>query len=533
MANVIIPNVFAPNTLADANAVNANFTAVANAINSGLTGYYYDASATPYGLAPTNTGALNLTALNTVLTAAQGDNGGTIIIPTFTTACQVSGTWNLGTFALIVAGSSPQSELVQQVTGNFISVVNNSPLGVLINSLKLNMTACASGIGLYTSNCQNIKAENVYFANCPTAAYFDNSSLQCGLTNCTIENDSQGGTVSTVAPMVAVFGAQDYIVESVIRQMPIGKGGPRHNAGFGMGNFSDFRATNVHFSDTDYGLIILQDGAKNGVFTACRFDSYTQALNLQSLTPAGNINCLYFSNVEWYLTTTSTSALPGAFIDTNGGPNTNYDNLQFTSCTAAGWGGAGLNINAGENIKVVGGRYSSNGQSSATGAGILISGGNLIDIDSANCTGQLQDFGNQTFGVQPYGIAVTGGTNITLRGCNLSGNIAGALYVPTPISSLEVYDCKGYNDVPTVITASMPTSGVGFSAQTAGATPYYGPATFEVTGGTITSIAFYASSAAALPEYTSPLTSGTFDLSPGQYCKINYTGSPSFVMVGR
>src|ERR1700677_3775674 len=142
MANFIIPNVFAPNTVADANAVNANFTAVANAINSGLTGYYYDASATPYGLAPSNTGAVNLIALNTVLTAAQGDNGGTIIIPTFTSACQVAGTWSLGTGALIIAGSSPQAELVQLTSGNFISVVNNSPVGVLINSLKLDMKEC-------------------------------------------------------------------------------------------------------------------------------------------------------------------------------------------------------------------------------------------------------------------------------------------------------------------------------------------------------------------------------------------------------
>ena len=266
---------------------------------------------------------------------------------------------------------------------------------------------------------------------------------------------------------------------------------------------------------------------------------YSTAVRMVPSAATGRIFGEKYTSCSIRKSDESVDNAPVVQMDSNGGPSTNINDIEYNDCTVYADVVAPqanqyiYEIGVCSDWRIIGG-YAGNASPSG-GAAIAITGACGDGLVMGTNLSPSYPHANTPSAAQ-WALLVTAAPAglVQFIGVNMRGYTGPVSVTASLPISLEIIDCPGYNDVPTIITEVMPATDTSFSAQTAGATPYFGPATFEITGGTITSIAFYPNAnPASLPEYTSPLTAGTFDLSPGQFCKIIYTGSPSFVMVGR
>lgn len=520
----IVPNTFSPNTVADANAVNANFVAVEAAINS------ITQTSTAAALVSSATGAQNLAAFQVAQAAVTTSGGGTIIIPSSSSPFYWDGPATI-TGPTIIQGTSEAATLYQQVDFNSILAIQSSGYqGITVEDITLQaLMGLTTVTAIQLLGGENFTANNVRFVNCQQALNLGTTGLSAFINNCTIIYDS----LINNQVMVFTTAAQTHIFGGEFRQLAQSKGGAVGCTCAWIQGAQYTRISDIHISDWNIGVLI--DHTDTVFLEHVNCQSWQNCVSITSSSNNGNINDVFIDNCAFRLSSGSTSQTPLIVVNTAGGNNTLTDGVEITGTECYLSNDSGLQITGGQNIKVNGGRYSANGQnpaSVATGAGVAITGGNNIELTGVNLTGTAPV--RVGGGTQPYGLAVTGSpTSVRVIGCNLTGNSIAAVYAPNPVAGLEIIDCEGYNDQNTVITNSMPTSGAIVSAQTIAATPYFGPATFEISGGTITSIKFYDGATAGFLSYTSPLTAGTFALTPGQYFSIEYTGSPTFVMVGR
>ena len=87
--------------------------------------------------------------------------------------------------------------------------------------------------------------------------------------------------------------------------------------------------------------------------------------------------------------------------------------------------------------------------------------------------------------------------------------------------NVQITDCAGYNDQGVAVRTTPPGTG-SFTGATFG---YYGPVEFYTTGGGIGVI--------TIDGHATALLSGSFFLMPRETAQLSYTGTPSFLMLGK
>lgn len=527
----------------------------------------YNAACSDYAMGMDTGNSDNSPALKAAITDALNgtgakhgaNNGGLVLIPAGTYTCASAISLDANNYpdkGVIIQGTGGGAELLFTADNvDFIQLFNfNSGRGIRFKNIRFTFASdlMTGGFAIYTANCQNVSCEEVYFYNCPGAFFADNNSLQCGLTNCTIDYN----LLIDDKTMVELDGSQCYVRDCVMRQHGAGASPPGPTGCFGIkiGSVSTSFVSGCHISEFDTGIHIGKN-AVEAYFSDCRVNAFTQAVTFNPDT--GSINGVFFSDCTFYLSQYSINQSAGIYVDTNAENDSNVADIIFNNCVVYGWYGPGLHINAGKNIVITGGSYSGNGldpQSGDFGAGIEITGGQHISIAGAQCMEVDQHNGS---GHQPYGIAIsttsssteaptdiviaactmlnntTNGilisgessthppTNIFVSNCDVTGYSAysSAISVTGTVTNLQITNCAGYNDQGVHVSTGLgPTSGANFNGATFG---YYGPITFYAWQSTspITQI--------AVQGINTHLTSGTFIVAPGStaHASITYTGS--------
>jgi hypothetical protein len=492
-----------------------------------------------YGMLPANSASNNTIAFQNCLDAAlEYSLGGIVFIPAG--QYQINGPFTLhmnGThdYGLIIAGSSGGAELVENNAANagetFSITGFQSGRGIHFQDLRLSVLQPNSTIvsAISVANSQNITCTRVYFENYPSAMVDDNQSLQCGLMTCTVDYES--GPINATA--IVLSGSQDFVINCVLLQKAINKGGPTGCTGVKIKSVSTSYVESTHINHFYYGIQVGAGGV-DAFFNDVRIDAYHMAVYFNPGN-GGTANNFFFNNCTFAIGDNSSDQTAGVYVDTSGGSGSNVASIFFNNCMAYGWLNAGIQINAGQNIVISGGQYSGNGSNPSTtvGAGILITGGAQITITGADCSGQAQII----FGaIQPYGIANIGGA-ASVSNCNLTYNGNGPIFASAPLA-FKVTDCRGYNDMGTVVSTAAPASGAAFNGTTSPYN-YYGPITFYVSSApnaTVTGVSISGTS-------TGLNSGGTFTLSPGLAptgftvtASITWTHTgphtPNFLMIG-
>ncbi|MBV9719283.1 MAG: hypothetical protein JOZ77_08185 [Candidatus Eremiobacteraeota bacterium] len=492
-----------------------------------------------YGMLPANSAALNTTAFQSSLDAAlEYSVGGIVFIPAG--QYQINGPFTLHMngshdYGLIIAGSSGATELVENnaaSAGETFSITGfQSGRGIHFQDLRLSVAQPNTNTvtAISVANSQNITCTRVYFENYPSAMVDDNQSLQCGLTTCTVDYVSGPANVTAIV----LSGSQDFVIDCVLLQQAISKGGVSGCTGIKIKSVSTSYVESTHINHFYYGIEVGAGGV-DAFFNDVRIDAYHMAVYFNP-GDGGTVNNFFFDNCSFALGDDSSDQTAGVYVDTNGAMNSNVASIFFSNCMAYGWLNAGIQINSGQNIVITGGQYSGNGWNAdtAVGAGILITGGSEITITGADCTGTAEIVSS----VQPYGIANIGGA-ASVSNCNLHANATGPIYASLPVL-FKVTDCRGYNDMGTVVSTTAPANAVAFNG-TSSPYGYYGPITFYVSSSssaTVTGVSISGSP-------TNLNTGGTFTLSPGLAptgffvsASITYTPHsaghvPNFLMIG-
>jgi len=564
----VTPNTFLPNTVADANQVNANFLAIEVALNAGppagalvatsdlsaLNWYnFFNFGALVNGGSVTN-GTAFATMLATMAALNNGSGGGIAYLPAgsfpiapgpgsgyvipIQTVFQGAG----ATVANSGDGKGGPAQTMLSMVGDGTLLFGFEPHtsgGVYFRNIAfgcqnplLPTTTCIN------SNLWNLVAEDCVFEGWPTAMVV---GLQAGARGCTFH---YGGNLSGCQQVIFSNPECFVIGPGEAYQNAIGNdGGPLGNSFLSLQGTEHSIVSFQHIFHWQYGIDYSQSSQQNryNQYTNLEMAIFSTAVRMVPSTSAGLIYSEKFTSCIIHKEDDATDGLPVVQIDANGGASTNINDIEFNGCTVFSDAPTPqanqyiYEIGVCSDWRIIGG-YAGNSSPNG-GAAIAITGqcGDGL-IMGTNLTPSLPNAENPS--AAQYAVLVKAAPigTVYVIGANMRGYSTPIYSTVGSAINLRVINCPGYNDAPggTIITSRMPTSGVSFSAQTAGLTPYYGPATIEVTGGTITAIKFsQAPIPPATASYTSPLTSGTFDLSPGQYCTIYYTGSPTFVMVGR
>jgi hypothetical protein len=316
--------------------------------------------------------------------------------------------------------------------------------------------------------------------------------------------------------------------------------------------------SNTHVSHFQTGVQIL-GGTQEAFLTNVHVDAFYTAVVIVPNANTGQIYEVHLSNCTLSLGNDSDAQTSGVIIGTDGGLNTNVSAIFLDNCSVLGFENAGLEIDGGQNIVVTGGQYASNGQNPDStpyiGAGIAITGGTQITISGADCSGisyywkNVLETGSTT---QPYGITVNNtASNVTIVGCNLRGNATNGIVVANEAeffpTDIFIRDCNvsGYSSYGMAIkvlggeTSVEATDCAGYNDLGSGAVlqstipPPANPIS-NVSFSYFGPIAFYVKGAGAvtIDGVNTNLTDGGYTLGPGETASIAGTAT-HFLAVGK
>lgn len=389
----------------------------------------YNVAADKYGASPSASASANLAAFQAALNDLNTAGSGKLVIPNLGAAYPLSGTLNPGAAPGAIVGVGKPELSKQDSTDLFDFNGTNNPSGFDIRDLKIKF-ANAPGLAISVKNSASVRALRVYFSQCAAMNVFT-GSLQCGIEQSTIDANNAAGIT-----LVTLNGAQAFLRSSVLRQTPIASGGGRNNVGVTVGGATAIFLDGNHLSDFDTGMTVT-DGMFELFATDNKIDAYTIALLIRPSASNKTIQVLRFSKLLCKLTNASSVVGHGIFADSNGGPASNVDDLDFDACMSNGFGTYGFEFGVCQNAKLRGGGARGNGSG---GVGITGAGG-------------VKAYGFDALGaapggsaVQPYGFVMPNGAggNLFADGCDLTGNVTAPTSIGTGNTS-RLVNCPGFN----------------------------------------------------------------------------------------
>ena len=514
------------------------------------------------GMAVNNSGSVNGLALQNLInmlinpSGPTEGNGGTISFPsvgTFPIAGPIKVTiptgsgYNPAALRFIGTGQQTIDTVNLEVSNNMdLFVIDNNAEGndnniggIVFQDMSMRYAVGqTSGAAIHVVNKgQNVRVFRCVFIDCPQAVYFE-ATLQCSMLecSCTYPNNPAVSCV-TIGGQGGVTGdgaVETYIAGCLFRSQEYSSG-----VGITVGNVEHLRVMNTRVEAFQQGIIIAPgyvagSNARKLFFgnVSCFPQSTvttTGAAVLIQPTGGQSVTQAWFSHCEFTAPDGGTAyGGAGVILDPINGAMGGglIDQIRFDDCFVCQWLGPGLSVLGGTNIEIKGGYYSANGNLGTVvpfpGISVKASG---VRIIGAACNNSILVGTSYVPAVQSYGIEVqSGATDIFVRGCDLRGNLHAPLFVlGTPANGqVQVTDCAGYNDQATTLTATPPGGGSTISGARYG---YYGPIAFYVSGGTGPIVTIDGNSTG--------LPSGGFTLSPGETASITYSGTPTFVVVGK
>ena len=556
----LVPNVFTPDTLADANAVNTNFTYVDNALNTlegmigaPITGFFVSTMKT------SNTAAANAIALQADILALIAQGGGTYLLPYG--KCSIAGPVYIGSplsgpplnvYAPIrIQGAGNNSTIIQTLATDTFQVNSTTGGGLdgtgvdFFNFRILYSAGLTSGAAIRAVSGQEIRIDKIWFDDCPVAIAADNAA-QMTIFRClgTYAQNTSPANLAMVTVGTALQGGQSAAVEVYMAA-------------------STWRTSNF---GSGFGIALF--GIEHFRMMNCRVEAFQQGISIIPSTVGKQAQELHFENVSVFTTSATTGVGAGFFVQPQSGQTvqrlvmigcethpgdasgTTYtgggivldasqggtiDQVRLVSCYSANWNGPGLRIIATngtmENIQVQGGAYICNGstQSGANGAGIYITSASVVSSSYYISDVQLDNASSQYSVTQKYAVAADGTASlgqIKVFNCAMTGLVtAPVVNTISTNNHFFVMGCRGYNDANTNVAgiSQIPASNVQFDGTTIGTTPYYGPILVSFSGGTVTHTKI-SHDRAGLVAVDIGQTSGVIPIACGQSMEIDYGG---------
>lgn len=337
------------------------------------------------------------------------------------------------------------------------------------------------------AEAQNCRAVRCTFTNCPVA--FNAQGPSCCLEQCTIHYDRQNGATAVYISnsQCAALGPCEF------SQQPINKGGPKCCTCFAiMGGADHTVIADIHISDWTTGIDFSRGGgAANTHIRNCEIQSWITALKVvvRDGAPIQGLKVTSTTLARTDYSADSQDPSPVVQLDPGTFGNSALSDITLLNCTVFNMGDAssqymsgqhGLEIVGGTNIKIIGGTYSNNAPYPNQGAGIAITGAcGDVQIIGANLQPKYEiNTQNSTAQDQQFGLLVTANPAgvVLVSGCDMSGYTSpgSAVFISGVTSNLFIYDCLGYNDQNTNLTATTSQLTGGVSASSCN-TPYYGP----------------------------------------------------------
>lgn len=539
---LVIPNQFSPNTVADANAVNLNFTTIANYVNAlpiaGLP------TVITTSMATSGSGTFNQTALQNDINALFTAGGGALFIGagTYNITGSVSIVGVPPKAGIVIFGASDATQIIQSNANSDTFVITGfsggNGAGCQFRDLWFQYPDQASGTGIavhISGGSQFVQCTGCYFQHCPQSFVTDaNDGLFCGLRNCIIaQNNYSNPGVGQID-----LGCTQGFVDSCLLRQNVGSygspPGPAGNIGIRTNGASVARITNCQISTFDYGVSIA-GGSTNRIWISnSQIEASVTGLTIQPTVNTKSIYGVYVSNTDIKMSQTSTNtAATGVYIDTNGQANSQLQNVNFNDCSVYGWNGSGYTINQGEDINIVGGFCSSNGLNPAStlhGCGVTTGSGvsspNEVHLIGVDFNGSY----NFVSGTQPYALGFTASPIIRATGCIMIGQGTSPVFTTglTGTPTVQLFNCAGYNDQGTVVSSAGISSASGFTLSSLG---YYGPGTVYFSG-TNTGLQVQIGSQTLYGTLANNSVGNYRIDSSAQSSTITWTGAPTLRIIG-
>ncbi len=386
------------------------------------------------------------------------------------------------------------------------------------------------------NNSVNVRLFRMVFDDCPIGIALDNS-LQVSITNCVVWYSTfANGKAITLGSSTAT--ARETYIANLETKTTVGGTGVSI---VGQGA-QELRFMNTRIEAFVEGVVIAPSASQTfdvfaenlSIFTFSSTAAAGAALLIQP-TGAATVESAVFVGCQFGPTATQTSYTgAGVIVDQSQTDNGVLDQVRFVSCHSCGWLGSGLMVNGGVTaLEVQGGYYSCNGQDEEIGPqyGITLNADagaapSYVRIVGAACNNKVYSSNAKAWlsASQSYGVSVAAACKyVKMHGCDLTGNVDGALSVTTPDVSVQATDCAGYNDQATQLAIVAPMADEAFSATQTYS--YCGPMAFYASGGNVQHI--------KINSKTTGLAAGAFTLSPGENAELDYTSAPTYYAVGK
>lgn len=560
----VVPNAFVPNTVADANAVNANFDAVEVAINSGLpagsltenadlsalTQYNYQFFQTAAGGTSAAFNGLAMVNMLAAMGALNGGQGGGLglfaagnfdIVPGAGFGYQVPDQTVFQASGNTTGGGPAQAGFAMTADGTlfYCSGPHNGG-GVYFRNLGL---SCLSPLlttttGIYI-NYWNTVADSCTFYNFPTALNIQ--GLQSGPKGCTFRYNNGPNN----AQQVIIGGHQNLCIgPGEFSQLERSSGGATGCSGISIQTSEHTVIAYHHIFYWDYGIDYAQNfGAKQNArfthVTSVDLECWVNCVRMQlNATQGGVIFGEKYVGNMLKKSQHSTDSTAVVLIDTNGAANTNIDDIEFTNCTVIADtvnpqpNQYGYEIRNCGNVSIVGG-YAGNCSSSG-GAGIAITGNpNSVTITGTKLYPSYAN-ANAPESSQ-YALFVSGSpVSLVVTGCDMLGyGGSGPVKITGTPQDVYIANCPGYNNMETVINVQAPTTMSNYAAnQGTGpntGTSYYGPSLVTFVNGVSPNTLHLNNTAHAIPANAF----GSFYLNSPQDPFYFATAPATFTWVGK
>jgi hypothetical protein len=423
-------------------------------------------------------------------------------------------------------------------TSKFLNCVDNmisghTSGGVYFRSLAFEWGASteATDTCIYAA-VWNTRAINCTFTNCPLA--FNGQDLACTLEQCTI---SYNVATPNSTRAVILSGQENAVLgPSQFAQTSIATGGATGCTCISIESAEHPVVSGIQIYEWTIGIDFANEQeTRFAQITNCDIQCWETALNIGVPAFAANITtsikctgCLLAKTSD----STDSTGKPIVKISSNGFPNTMLNDVALIDCTVfnmqaiAAPNQHGLQIISGSNIKVIGGTYSNN--SISAGAGIAITG-SPTDVQIIGVNLQPSYPGSPNVRSQQYGLLISGTPDAVLvSGCDMTGyTVMGSAPVVVtgfPQTGLLIFDCPGYNDQNTPLSATTTDLTTGVSAATS-STPYFGPSVIIYSGVSSMTLTVFGQ--------TIPSSFGIVYL-PSPYDTFSFSTAPtSFTWIGK
>ncbi len=408
--------------------------------------------------------------------------------------------------------------------------------GIYFRSLAFQWAASTqAGDTCISAGTWNTRAINCTFTNCPFV--FDANANACTLEQCTIDYAVSATTGPNNTTAVLLRATQDAVIgPGQFAQTSQASGGATGCTCIAVKNAEHPLICDMQILGWTIGVDFSQgDSTRWAQITNCDVECWQTALNI-ALAASASHTTASIKVIGCTLTKTSDTTdfvNPIVNIATNGAGQLQLNDISLIDCTVFSMGlqpllgtQHGLVIAGGSGIKIIGGTFSNNGPGGGAGIAII---GTCQDIQIIGANLQPSYPAAPNINAQKYALLVSSSPTgaMLVSGCDMTGYGGSPVSVTAPQTSLFIYDCPGYNDQNTALSATTHMLETGVSAATS-SNPYFGPSVIMFSGTAVVTLHAFGSA-------TTITSSSGIVFLPSPYDSFYFTPTPptTFTWIGK